>query len=186
MKEERGRLRQQRKGDQNKRDHAKGQGEDGIQIYSTSGTRTRDKPDYSRDEGLRRAQELRCKEEEKDDLDLALALVVCRDEYQVQTHVTKAAARNKDARNKDHRDQELPGAYSNKDLKEQGIKQQRPPGTRSSGSFRHHGPPGERKNGAQKTKPRTQPREAEKTLERAARRRGARPSSRWPRSARRT
>ena len=38
--EERGRLWQQRKGDQHKRDHAKGQGEDGIQIYSPSGTPT--------------------------------------------------------------------------------------------------------------------------------------------------
>ena len=77
-------------------------------------------------------------------------MVVCRDEYQVQTHETRAAVRSKDARNKGHRNQELPTAYSNKDLTEQGIKQQRPPGTRSSGSFRHQGPPGERKNGAQK------------------------------------
>ena len=38
--EERGRRCQQRKGDQHKRDHAKGQGEDGIQIYSPSGTPT--------------------------------------------------------------------------------------------------------------------------------------------------
>ena len=77
-------------------------------------------------------------------------MVVCRDEYQVQTHETRAAVRSKDARNKGHRNQELPTAYSNKDLTEQGIKQQRPPGTRLSGSFRHQGPPGERKNGAQK------------------------------------
>ena len=38
--------------------------------------------------------------------------------------------------------------YSNRDLQEQGNEKQRLPGSRSSGSLRHQGPPGERKNGA--------------------------------------